>query len=364
MARRGLAGLAALAACFGLLAASGAGTSAAPAVCQLAGSWSQTTTDVGSTTWAITADGKAQEHGIGNASGTASLSGNVLTITWTTSDGYAGVYRWTLDEQCGGSGTLTFTKVAPGDPRQGQSFASTVDGPPPVKAPGGCGSAASVRSAGAAPGCTETKRKEPGPGGSVATSSPKLGSGATTETVSVSSYSGDLNDSTIVAEGERKRAKRKKFVEDVTACILIGPDAIELNPDALEPWLANGEIQQAFQKASLEDTLALCMFVVKRYGKTATEPPSASSARVGCRSRRIVFDVRRNPKGRITSVKVGRSRAKVRYGCTSAGGAAKITAKARGGLRRAVGSRLDIGLVRHPNAPRRSAQVTFRFVAR
>jgi hypothetical protein len=359
MARRGLA---ALAVCLGLLAASGTGTSAAPAACQLGGSWSQTTTDVGSTTWSIRADGKAQEQGIGNASGTASLSGNILTITWTTSDGYAGVYRWTLDAQCNGSGMLTFTKVGPGDPRQGQSFASTVDGPPPVKAPG-CGSAASVRSARAAPDCTVTRRKEPGPGGSVAASSPKLASGATTETVSVSSSAGDLTDSTIVAEAERKRTKRKKIVEEVTACVLLGPDAIENPNEGLKLWLATPGVQAAIRRLSLEETLALCIYAVKR-NKTASEPASTSSAKAGCRSHRIVLDVRRNLKGRITSVKLGRSRAKVRYGCSSNGGATTITAKAPGGLRGAVGSRLDVGLVRHPNAPRRSAQLTFGFAAR
>ena len=112
-------------------AGSSAASPAAAAKCRLAGSWSQTTTDVGSTTWVITADGKAQEQGIGNASGTATLVGNVLTITWKTSNGYAGVYRWTLGANCSGTGTLTFTAVAPGDQRAGKSFPSTVQGPPP-----------------------------------------------------------------------------------------------------------------------------------------------------------------------------------------------------------------------------------------
>jgi hypothetical protein len=338
------------------------------AVCQLTGSWTQTTVDVGTTTWVITIDDdgkvKAQEHGIGNTSGTASLSGNVLTINWGPTNGYSGVYRWTLDAQCNGSGSLKFTQVGPGDPRKDQSFASTVDGPPPVQAPGGCGSAVPVRSAGAKkPACTEKNRKEPAPGGSVATASPKLASDTKTEIVSVSSSSGDLTGATIVAEGERKRARKKKFVEDVTACVLLGPDAIELPNDRFQAWLDNGGVEE-LQKASLEDALAICVWLVKRYGDTASEPASARSAGAGCRTRRIVLDMRRTPKGRIKSVKVGRSPAEVRYRCTSSGGAVQITAKASGGLRRAVGSRLDIGLVRQPNAPRRSAQLTFGFAAR
>jgi hypothetical protein len=120
-----------------LAACVGAGLSAAPSgaqtACAITGSWSQSTQEVGSTTWAIDASGNAQESGIGNASGHATLAGGVLTIDWTTSDGYAGVYRWTLDAACKGTGTLTFTKVGPGDDRAGKSFPSTVTGPPPVQ---------------------------------------------------------------------------------------------------------------------------------------------------------------------------------------------------------------------------------------
>lgn len=120
-----------------LVACAGAGLATTPAgartACALIGSWSQTTQDVGSTTWAIDASGNAQEHGIGNASGRATLANGVLTIDWTTSNGYAGVYRWTLDAACKGPGTLTFNKVGPGDGRAGKSFPSTVTGPPPVQ---------------------------------------------------------------------------------------------------------------------------------------------------------------------------------------------------------------------------------------
>jgi peptidoglycan hydrolase-like protein with peptidoglycan-binding domain len=121
----------AVAVCCLFVAASATSPAVAAPTCHLAGSWSQTTEQVGSTTWSITADGRAQESGLGNASGTATLSGGVLTITWTTTNGYAGVYRWTLNTQCGGTGTLKFDKTAPGDTRQGKSFASTVTGPPP-----------------------------------------------------------------------------------------------------------------------------------------------------------------------------------------------------------------------------------------
>jgi hypothetical protein len=115
----------------GVVALQTPGSSAAP-TCQLAGSWPQTTEKIGSSTWSITADGKAQEGGLGGASGTATLSDGVLTITWKTSDdAYEGVYRWTLDAQCAGTGTLTWTKKPEGETR-GTTFASTVKGPAPT----------------------------------------------------------------------------------------------------------------------------------------------------------------------------------------------------------------------------------------
>ena len=122
-----------------------AAPSGAQTACSLAGSWNQSTPEVGSTTWVIQADGKAQEQGIGNAKGPATLSGGVLTIEWRTDEGtpnnpdddYAGTYRWTLDANCKGEGTLTFTKTGPdpGDGRTGKSYRSTVTGPPPTPPP-------------------------------------------------------------------------------------------------------------------------------------------------------------------------------------------------------------------------------------
>ena len=97
------------------------------ASCTIAGSWTQTTETVGSTIWTITADGNAKETGLGYASGRATLAGSALKITWTTTNGWAGVYRWTLGPRCSGNGTLTFSK----GPRSGESASSKVTGPPP-----------------------------------------------------------------------------------------------------------------------------------------------------------------------------------------------------------------------------------------
>lgn len=97
----------------------------AGASCTAVGTWVHVTTDIGSTTWTIDTGGQAKETGIGNATGTAALSGQVLTITFVASDTVTtGVYSWTLGQDCrSGAGTLSFT----GPPsRAGETHASTV----------------------------------------------------------------------------------------------------------------------------------------------------------------------------------------------------------------------------------------------
>jgi hypothetical protein len=77
--------------------------------CKLAGTWSQTTQTVGTSTWTITDSGKATESGLGSVSGTASLSGKLLRIVWSHPNGWSGAYEWNLDSNCNsGSGKLVF----------------------------------------------------------------------------------------------------------------------------------------------------------------------------------------------------------------------------------------------------------------
>jgi hypothetical protein len=85
-------------------------TPSATAGCAITGDWRQSTVDVGQTTWNISAGGQATETGIGNAKGSATLTGQTLRIDWTTTNGYAGQYQWRLDSDCkSGSGTLVFS---------------------------------------------------------------------------------------------------------------------------------------------------------------------------------------------------------------------------------------------------------------
>ena len=93
--------------------------------CTAVGTRRHQTDDIGSTTWEIQRGGAAQETGIGNATGTATLTGHVLRITFVASDQVTtGSYSWTLNANCQkGSGTLEFT----GPPsRVGERHPSTV----------------------------------------------------------------------------------------------------------------------------------------------------------------------------------------------------------------------------------------------
>lgn len=98
--------------------------------CVAEGVWSNTAQGRGSSIWTIAADGKATESGMGNARGTASLSGDTLTITWRTG-AVAGVYEIDVFSNCsGGDGTLRFTDGPPGfDRRSGPAEFTRVSGP-------------------------------------------------------------------------------------------------------------------------------------------------------------------------------------------------------------------------------------------
>ncbi|MGD9570732.1 MAG: hypothetical protein AB7V62_02450 [Thermoleophilia bacterium] len=116
--------------------ATGSATQVAPG-CTAVGTWVHVTADIGSTTWTVDAGGQATETGIGFATGTATLSGQELTITFVANDRVTtGAYRWTLAQDCAsGTGSLTMT----GPPsRNGETHVSTVTrtgGPPAAPAP-------------------------------------------------------------------------------------------------------------------------------------------------------------------------------------------------------------------------------------
>ena len=122
-------------------------------VCSAGGQWEQTASDVGTSTWTLKRSGDsyhAQENGMGNAVGTAVMTGNRLRIDWRTGD-HSGIYEWVVDPSCTtGEGQLVFYSGATGTHR---SVARRVAPPNnPASAPAGeappTGSTAPVAAAG------------------------------------------------------------------------------------------------------------------------------------------------------------------------------------------------------------------------
>ena len=88
--------------------------------CSAGGQWEQTATGVGTSTWTLTRSGgsyHAQENGMGNAVGTAVMTGNRVRIDWRTGD-FSGLYEWVIDPSCTtGEGQLVFYSGATGTHR-------------------------------------------------------------------------------------------------------------------------------------------------------------------------------------------------------------------------------------------------------
>jgi hypothetical protein len=209
---------------------------------------------------------------------------------------------------------------------------------------------------------------EPAPGGSVTASSPKpLPAGATKVGVTVASSGGDLKGTTIVGKG----GLAQQVGEAVAACWLIGPDALQIpsNDDVLKSLLSSENFRRYFPRFTFKQQLQFCMLIVERLATSEKVngfgPRSTQSAAGGCRAQRLAFAIRTR-SGRIASVRRTKSAltaTSVRYSCTAAGGKTRITVDGRtkGGLRKMLGTKLDLGVVRAKTAPSRGAKVTFTF---
>ena len=101
----------------GVISAGTTGLFNASGGCRVSGRWTHTTDGVGTTGWDIAANGQATEFG-GSATGTATVTGSALRITWAAPSGYQGYYEWNLNSTCtSGLGTLVFTRGANGTHR-------------------------------------------------------------------------------------------------------------------------------------------------------------------------------------------------------------------------------------------------------
>jgi hypothetical protein len=227
------------------------------------------------------------------------------------------------------------------------------------------------------PAFGSTTKPMPPPGESVKTSSPEAipPKARRTET-SVTNSSGNLTNTTVVADGEGGTAG-----EAVAACWLIGPDALNL-PEKIGAYTRakivadfadyDRRIEEARKKGDVETVNELtqrrfigCLALVEDLGKKASG--SSTAAANGCQATRLQVIVKRNRRGRATGLKVVRrkpGKREVRYSCGPSGpGAITITAdgRRRGGLRAGLGKKLDFGVVRERGAESDSGRLAFRF---
>jgi hypothetical protein len=197
---------------------------------------------------------------------------------------------------------------------------------------------------------------EPAPGETGRVSSPVIEPKARTLSVDVTSSAGSLSGTTLVGEAEARKRSADKIGTAVAACYLIGSDAFDYTPRQLD--VALGSLFERGQydpgkgaAARLRNCIALARKLVELFGDAA----SARAAASGCRVRRIALAGRKLAKGQRPSS------SGVRYGCKRVRGGVKITVKRRQGLRAAIGRRLDLGIVRDPDAPAGEASLSFRF---
>jgi hypothetical protein len=232
----------------------------------------------------------------------------------------------------------------------------------PVAWTGG-GPATCVKTAEDAPALGEVSRAVPPAGGSVtATSTGTVSSTARKLDSSVTSSSGTLADTTVVADA--KAELRTRIGEAVAACWLIGTDAVRI-PASFDSADRLARIDANIETLDAQHRLFACTALVSII--YSREAPHADASATGCRATRLELRVRRNRRGHVTSARIRRrapGKRDVRYSCTATGpGAIKVTAdgRRRGGLRTGVGKKLRLGAARAPGAAADSGRLTFRF---
>jgi len=209
---------------------------------------------------------------------------------------------------------------------------------------------------------------EPGPGKSTTLSSPALNSKDKDLKVNVRSSAGNLNGTTIVGEAELKKARAEKIGTTVAACYLLGGAAFDYPNEeikqALLDLVISGEISKSYVD-SPSGRLKICIALARKLVGSRDDTASARAAARGCHTKRIAFAPRVR-RGKVVGLKLAKSQrpsgSSVRYSCVAGrGGSVTLTARRRQGLRNAVGKRLDLGVVRAPDAPPREATLTFGF---
>jgi hypothetical protein len=235
------------------------------------------------------------------------------------------------------------------------------------KPPNPCGGVSSFARSAAAD-CPTRTLTEPIAGGIAKVSSPTLGRGASKLGITVRSTGGKLTETTIVAEGEVRRGDR--IGEAVAACWLIGPEALDYGSPGLKANFLR-HFKQTFVEADAAKSLDLCIVLVRELAKSLVrrmDDPARSAAST-CQAKRLGIAMRVR-KGRIVAARPVTSQrlpsTAVRYRCAKgADGAVKVTVdgRRRGGLRKKLGLKLALGIVRAPNAPAARGKLTLGFGA-
>jgi hypothetical protein len=223
-------------------------------------------------------------------------------------------------------------------------------------------------------GTTETV-SEPAPGKTTTIESPELPTGVDCAAspgraasagkplvcnVDLTSSSGDLRGTDVVAEGET--VKEHAGILAVTCWFFF--DFRDDDGNTIEMTPGN-RLRNCFAFARAyyrEHKLGGLSASRARRASTGSHREAAS----GCRTARIVVALKTR-KGRVVSVKRAKNQrltaSSVRYGCSASGGSATITLTGpkKGTLRTALGKKLDLQVIRSKKASRRSAKLTFTF---
>jgi hypothetical protein len=180
--------------------------------------------------------------------------------------------------------------------------------------------------------------------------------------LSIANSTGDLRGTTIVGEGDVEKVPRTPGAF-VFWCWL----NVDLEDDA-------GAVIQLTPTEQLHVCIDMAVRLFSRGDLGAPRPAlvrrsagaPVEKATSGCRSKSIPISLRKR-KGKGKVVALGRAKhaklkaSSVRYSCSASGGLAKITIKGPRGLRKAVGKKLNLTVVRAKKAPRRSGKLTFTF---
>jgi hypothetical protein len=201
-----------------------------------------------------------------------------------------------------------------------------------------------------ATGTTKTV-PEPAPGEYVAVSSPEdLPTDAATVDVTVSSSTGDLTGTEVFTVGENVAVLRGLFFIHCFELALSAVSVSSLTPGERLRFCIS-EVRDLFGRSRMRSAA----------GTTLPETAVAS----GCGVKRLTLRVQVRKK-KIVSTRVVKRKLtakSVRYSCTMSGGEMRITVDGRrkGGLRKALGKKLKLHVVRSKNAPRRNAKLSVTF---